>query len=260
MRHRPVRAVILAATLAIAAVTVGAASVLAGGWADVQADAAATVEPPVEGQPTVLGFTVLQHGVTPAGWVSATVRLTNLSSGETVEVKAPAGDATGHFLVEVTLPRAGLWSWTVDFTDLAHDGNVFPLTVRNADGTLPTIDPSVALTAIEQTRRDITGQFNDSLYTEIGRIDSALELGASYDERHTTQLTELTRERDALAARVEALEATGSPMTLAVTILLAILAGATAGFVMAWLAGRSGPREIEVSPTAATSPQGSPTA
>jgi hypothetical protein len=258
MRHRSLAAVLLAS---LAVLTLSATSVLAGGWADVKPDAGTLEQPPIEGESTVIGFTILQHGVTPAGWITPTVILTDLASGERMEVAAPAGDEQGHFAVPVTLPRSGLWTWTVAFDELAHDGRTFPLTVRLADGSMPAVDPGLALSAVQQVKSDVTAQMTDTLSMEIGRIDTALSLGASYDERHTHQLTELTAERDALAARVEALEAGGGTGTsMILMVLLAVLAGAAAGFAMSWLGSRTGTREIEVSPAPATSPQGSPTA
>jgi hypothetical protein len=56
----------------------------------------------------------------------------------------------------------------------------------------------------------------------------------------TEEVATLTAERDALAA-----EDGGQPLLAVLT--LAVLAGATAGFAMAWLAGRPGPT-VKVSP------------
>lgn len=246
----------LAAATALLLTLAGVAA--AGGWADVRPDPTTKADPPVEGQPTVIGFTVLQHGVTPAGWVTATVRLTDLATGETMDVAAGPGDDQGHFAVTVTLPRAGLWTWTVAFDDLAHDARAFPMTVRLADGSMPTVDPAVALTAVDRARADVTEQVNASLYAEVGRIDGALSLGEIVDGRQAGEIADLT-------ARLAAVEAAGAGSAaepsapLPVVVLLAILAGATAGFAMAWLAGRPGPRSVEVSSVAST-PRGSTTA
>ena len=61
----------------------------AGGWATIQAD---TGNPPAErGEPFTFGFTVLQHGVTPAGWVETPTFLAIMTTtGERVEAKAVA--------------------------------------------------------------------------------------------------------------------------------------------------------------------------
>lgn len=60
-------------------------------------------------------------------------------------------------------------------------------------------------------------------------------------DRLTAETKDLAAERDALAARVDALEGVGGLPLIAV-IGLAVLAGAAAGFAMAWLAGRPGRR------------------
>ena len=56
----------LAAAALLVALSAGAAS--AGGWATIQADTGNPPQPNA-GEPFTFGFTVLQHGVTPAGWV-----------------------------------------------------------------------------------------------------------------------------------------------------------------------------------------------
>lgn len=260
MRHRPARSartarLILGTVIALSLAAGAASTVLAGGWAEVKADAATTAEPPIEGQPTEIGFTVLQHGVTPAGWVDASVVLTDLASGETMTVKAAPGDERGHFSVPVTLPRAGLWTWSVEFDDLLHDARAFPLTVRLADGSLPAVDPAITLAAIDQARSQVTEEVNGSLSMEVSRIDGAISMGEIVDGRHTSEIAALTARLDAVETGATA----GGGVPVPIVVLLALLGGATAGFVMAWLAGRPGTREIEVS-APATSPRGSTTA
>ena len=56
-----------AALAALALLLTLTVPVLAGGWAEIVADAQTTETPPVEGQPIDIGFVVLQHGETPAG-------------------------------------------------------------------------------------------------------------------------------------------------------------------------------------------------
>ena len=190
-----------AALAALALLLTLAIPVLAGGWADIVADGQTTTEPPVEGQPITLGFRVLQHGVTPAGWETATVHFTNGSTGKTMDVVAKNDRADGHFIATVELPEAGFWSWQVTLQDLASDHLPIALTVRTAAGEMPGDDPAI---------------------------------------------TAITAERDALATRLAEAESTGGLPLLAV-LTLAILAGGTAGFAMAWLAGRPRPT-VKVSP------------
>ena len=82
------------------------APVLAGGWAEVRPDAAATTQPPREGQPIEIGFTVLQHGETPAGWVTPTVHLMDITSGTTLDV-AGRRSRSGWALRGQVHPRRG---------------------------------------------------------------------------------------------------------------------------------------------------------
>ncbi len=192
-----------------------AAPVLAGGWAEIVVDAQTDAAPPTEGRPITLGFTVLQHGVTPAGWEHPTVHLTDVLTGRTTDIAATGRGKDGHFVATVTLPTSGYWTWTVTLRDLANDPVPTSLAVWTADGQPP-----------------------------------------------------VTNETSTLTARIEALEAAAAQDTgglpLVAVAMLAILGGATAGFAMAWLAGRSAPRETRVSDSAsnpasnpAPSPRGS---
>jgi hypothetical protein len=113
-----------------------AVPVLAGGWADIVADAQ-TTEPPIEGQPVDIGFVVLQHGVTPAPWETATVHFTNGSNGTTIDVSATSDGADGHFTATAVLPEAGDWSWKVTLQDLQTDQVPVALQVAAAPASAP---------------------------------------------------------------------------------------------------------------------------
>ena len=220
-----------AAIAALALLLTLAVPVFAGGWAEIVADAQ-TTEPPVEGQPIDVGFIVLQHGVTPAGWETATVHFTNTSTGKTMDVVATNDRPDGHFIATATLPEAGFWSWQVTLQDLQSDHLPIALTVRTASGELPGYDP--AKTASGQVLPDIT------------RLEGMIRAEQARTDALTAQVTAITSERDALAARLDATESSGGLPILAV-LTLAVLAGATAGFAMAWLAGRPGPT-VKVGP------------
>jgi hypothetical protein len=198
------------ALAALTLVLLLAAPVLAGGWAEIVVDAQADTAPPTEGQPITLGFTVLQHGVTPAGWEQPTVHLTDVLTGTTTDLAATARGKDGHFVATVTLPTSGFWTWTVSLRDLASDSIPTALAVRTADGQPPVINEPSTLTA---------------------RVD-ALEAAAAQG---------------------------AEDLPLLAVVTLAVLAGATAGLVMAWLAGRSAPRETVSDPASkpAPSPRGS---
>ncbi len=236
----------LAATLAALALLLTlAAPVLAGGWAEVVADAQ-TVEPPVEGQPIDVGFQVLQHGETPAPWETATVHFTNTSTGQTMDVVATSDRPDGHFTATATLPEPGYWNWQVTLGDLESDHMPVTFAVYTAGGKLPTYDPATTATAIAQAKKDVTAEIGARFAGEIERLDGQLLAQQARSDRLLAQTNEILAERDGLATRLAATEGAGG-LPLVAVLTLAILAGATAGFAMSWLAGRPSPRVV-VSP------------
>ena len=228
-----------AALAALAMVLLLAAPVVAGGWADIVADAQ-TTEPPVEGEPIVVGFKVMQHGVTPAGWESPTVHFTNTETGQTIDVAAISDGDNGHFSASTALPEAGYWTWQVTLQDLASDHLPVGLAVRTAAGDVPAYDPSTIAVAIARAKQDAIDAMDARYFPEIERLDNLLVIQQSRTDRALEQANAITAERDALATRLAAAEGAGGLPLLAV-VTLAVLAGATAGFAMSWLAGRPGP-------------------
>jgi len=216
-----------------------AAPVFAGGWAEIVADAQTTEPPPVEGQPVDVGFVVLQHGVTPAPWETATVHFTNASTGKTIDVVATNDRPDGHFQATATIPEAGYWSWQVTLQNLESQQLPIALTVRTAAGEVPAYDPSMTATAIARAKQDVTNDLSARIYPEIERLDNLLRV-------EQTKTDGLVKQNTELAARVAAAEGSGGLPILAV-ITLAVLAGAIAGFAMTWLGGRPGP-SVTVSP------------
>ena len=101
---------IAAVVAAMAMLLTLALPVMAGGWADIVADAQTTT--PREGGTVEIGFRVMQHGVTPAPWETATVHFTNASTGTAFDVVAKNDDPNGHFVASATMPEAGTWTWT----------------------------------------------------------------------------------------------------------------------------------------------------
>jgi hypothetical protein len=256
-----------AAVTALILVLLVAAPALAGGWAEIVADARTEEPPPVEGHPIEVGFTVLQHGETPAGWESPTVTFTEIATGKTFQVAATGSGRDGHFIASATMPTAGFWTWSVTLRDLATDPVSHSLAVHTSAGAAPTLDPAMALAAIDRARRDVTTELTGTLYTEIERVNGQLDGQRAITTGLAADVDRIAAERDALATRLdaaeEALAAGGTGVTLIGIVTLAILGGAAAGFAMAWLAGRSRPRDLEVSvssgsPSApAVSPRGS---
>jgi len=186
-----------------------------------------------------VGFVVLQHGVTPAPWETATVHFTNASTGESIDVVATNDRTDGHFVATATLPDAGFWSWQVTLQDLQSQHLPIALTVRTAAGEVPAYDPSLTTTAIARAKQDVTNDLSARIYPEIERLDNQLRIEQAKSDA-------LVKQNTALAARVTAAESSGGMPILAV-IAVAVLAGAVAGFAMTWLAGRPGPT-LTVSP------------
>lgn len=82
----------------------------AGGWAVITLD-----ELPINvvaGEPLTVGFTVLQHGITPMTGIEPTVTA-KLSRTEKMVVPAkPKGDP-GHYVATLTFPKEGNWEWSI---------------------------------------------------------------------------------------------------------------------------------------------------
>ena len=139
MFGRPIRAL----ALALASLAALTSTALAGGWAVTTLDAVpAGVR---AGQSLAIGFTIRQHGVTPArveqygGQVAIRIRPTWKPAAD---VPARADGPVGHYLAEVRFPSAGVWSWEVEQGPFAPQ----PL------GTV-TVEAPPALPAATQLRR-----------------------------------------------------------------------------------------------------------
>jgi len=230
---------IAASVVAIALVLGLAVPVMAGGWAEIIADAGTA--PPAEGTPIEIGFTVLQHGETPAPWETATIHFIDAASGDSFDVGAMNDRPDGHFVATVTMPHAGYWSWQVTLKDLESQHLPVRMTVLSADGALPPVDPSTILSAVDRAKMDVTNSLGERIGLAVERLERQDDGYRARIDRLTAETRDLAAERDALAARVEALEGDGGLPLLAV-LSLAVLAGSAAGFAMAWLAGLSSRR------------------
>lgn len=104
-----------AALLAAMLVVLVTAQALAGGWATVALDELPRT--PRAGEALALGFTVRQHGFREIDLDvdDAPVFLfaADQATGETLRFDAVKDGNTGHFLVDVTFPAAGVWAWGV---------------------------------------------------------------------------------------------------------------------------------------------------
>jgi hypothetical protein len=240
----------IAAVLASTAMLlVLAAPVFAGGWADIVADGQTTT--PKEGGSVDIGFRVMQHGVTPAPWETATVHFVNSSTGTTFDILAKNDDPNGHFVATATMPEAGFWSWQVTLANLESTHVPVRMTVLTKTGAAPPVDTTALLAAIDRAREDAIRTVSESVAPTIGQLETENQAYGSRIDTLNAQVRKLSDERDSLATRVSSLEGAGGLPFLAV-ISLAILAGGVAGFTMSWLAGRT-PRDerpaVALSPT-----------
>jgi hypothetical protein len=111
-------------------------AVLAGGWAVVTLD-----ELPGEihaGQPTTIGFKVLQHGVRPVHDLGQDLPIEpvlaahNPATGERVEGVARPAEEIGHFVVEIVFPSDGEWEWMITPEPFPAETRFEPLNVQPA--------------------------------------------------------------------------------------------------------------------------------
>ena len=89
-----------------------AATVFAGGWANAVMDTPPD-DPAGPNEPVTLGFTLMQHGVTPVDWGIAQIVLTNDETGQQIVANATASGPVGHWTAEVALPADGSWSYQI---------------------------------------------------------------------------------------------------------------------------------------------------
>jgi hypothetical protein len=81
----------------------------AGGWAVTTLD---EVPVPASGEAVTVGFTILQHGVTPAN-LDEGVAIEITGADGTVEVFPATNDRPGHYVASVVFPAAGEYRWAV---------------------------------------------------------------------------------------------------------------------------------------------------
>lgn len=118
-RSRPARAGLsLAAAGALGLLITSTA--LAGGWASATLDEQPS--DPGAGGTVTLGFTLLQHGVTPVDWGEPLVTLADSQSGAMVSAVARPSGKAGHWIAEVRVPTAGTWT-----LDIRHDLEIAPM-------------------------------------------------------------------------------------------------------------------------------------
>jgi hypothetical protein len=127
MRQRATTAALSATLLTL----IMASSALAGGWANAVMDTPPD-DPVTPGQPITIGFTLLQHGVTPVDWGTAQVVLTNEATGQSVTFDSRPQGAVGHWVAEISAPAEGTWSYEVRHDLVIEMTGFDPITVGPA--------------------------------------------------------------------------------------------------------------------------------
>ena len=107
----------------------------AGGWATVELGEAPSGL--VAGQPWRVELIVKQHGITPMADVTPSIRIAD-DKGTTQTFAARPTDRVGHYVADVTFPRAGTWHARIfdGFTD-ATPHRISALTVADPGGSPP---------------------------------------------------------------------------------------------------------------------------
>jgi hypothetical protein len=121
----------LALPFALGATLLISTAALAGGVAIANLD---STPQPRAGEATTLGFTVLQHGVTPVTDGDVGVSARNDTTGESLTTKARPEGKPGHYLATLTFPSAGSWTWEITLENLLMQSKFPPLTVLPAVG------------------------------------------------------------------------------------------------------------------------------
>lgn len=121
----------------------------AGGWATTTVDSMPDIK---AGETARIEFTILQHGKTPRHmltWDGKEVFLTPIvtaTQGDTsLEFEAQPAKEVGHWFVDVTLPKAGEWDWSIDPQPLGGATELEPLTVQPAPAASLTMGSITAV-------------------------------------------------------------------------------------------------------------------
>lgn len=143
MRHT---ADVFARILVIVAVALGlltatAVPADAGGWALASLD---PMPAPTAGDQGEVGFTILQHGVTPAGLLDDVGVEIRLADGSTRFAPAVADGRPGHYVAHVTFPAAGVYEWSIRM-DWFGSYDLGPLEVHDATSTSGSAWPRLRL-------------------------------------------------------------------------------------------------------------------
>ena len=185
--RRAIAGLVLTATLIALS-----APALAGGYAVVRLD-----EPPGDvlvATPWRFGFMVLQHDVTPNSDVTPVVRALHKETGEEVTATGQQEGAVGHFVAEVTFPRAGEWKWSIEPLPYAET-SFETLTVLESPGALSFSGPDhYRFLCRTGGHRVLAGRRRTA--SDGGKIGRASDRDRRLDDRHSAVATARHRARD----------------------------------------------------------------
>ncbi len=148
---------ILVLALVPIALLIGSLPAVAGNWATIERESAGAE--PVAGAPAVVVLRVLRHGVTPASWVTGTLTARQEDTGTIVSAEIRAEGEEGRYVVGLTFPEAGAWTWQVTLRELGTDASgtievAASAAAADADGLAARLD--AALTRIVQLEQRVT--------------------------------------------------------------------------------------------------------
>ena len=141
--------VVVAVTATVGFLTVGTA--FAGGWAVTIIDKVPATF--VAGETYEIGYTILQHGRTPAN-VDGTAILTQSASGTADRFPGKRDGSPGHYVASVRFPGSGTFTWAVDQggfaeQDLGPVEVVEPVAAGSSSSASPNASTSTETATVE---------------------------------------------------------------------------------------------------------------
>ena len=105
------------------------------------------------------------------------------------------------------------------------------------------------MAAIDRAKAEVRNQVDMQFGGQIDQLTQQVDEYRNRIVSLESQANTIRSERNELSTRLAAVENGGGGLPIVGAISLAVLAGAAAGFAMAWLAGRPGPTpKVALSP------------